>query len=176
MPVWIHDLVVIVHHAWICMESTEGFSFAVMSNGPKTSSCEMGRVASWGRKPELFLPLIFPGGKRKPSLNLENEKQESHGEKLFERCCLWGDRETCLWRPFRQKAYIPRLCPHLGGVWWKDIPSPPSRVHNGAGGSDYTMVPALQRKRGRSLRRIKEACLYSCTKEELTLLCVTVRS
>ena len=65
------------------MESTEGFSFAVMSNGPKTSSCEMGRVASWGRKPELFLPLIFPGGKRKPSLNLENEKQDSQASLLI---------------------------------------------------------------------------------------------
>ena len=78
---------------------------------------------------------------------LENGKQESHGEKLFERCCLWGDRGTCLWRPFRQKAYIPTsLCTHLGGVWWKDIPSPPSRAHSSAVGNNYTTVAALQRK------------------------------
>lgn len=43
-------------------------------------------------------------------------------------------------------------------------------------GNNYT-TGSLQRKRGRVLNvRIKEAYLYSCTKEELTLLCMKVKS
>ena len=75
---------------------------------------------------------FWPGRQMKQQF-LENKKQERHSEKL--RCCLRGDRRTPL-KTFPTEAYVPSLCPHLGGVWWEDIPSPPSHAHNSAVGNN----------------------------------------
>lgn len=71
--------------------------------------------------------------------------------------------------------------PHLSAHTWVGSGGRtfhlPRHVHTAVLWETTILQWQLCRERGgHSLRRIKEAYLYSCTKEELTLLCMNVRS
>lgn len=103
---------------------------------------------------------------------LENKKQERHSEKL--RCCRRGDRRTPL-KTF-PTSLRPVSLPTLGwGLVGRHSVSSVPCTQQCCGQQLSILRCQLCRERGgHSLRRIKEADVYSCTKEQL--LCVKVES
>ena len=65
---------------------------------------------------------------------LENEKQERHVRNWEVLSPRWQTDISA--KTFPTEAYVPSLCPHLGGVWWEDMPSPPSHARNSAVGNN----------------------------------------